>query len=57
MHSPLLRIFGATSLVWPSKATTVFSDTFNTENGGIAGPGSLNYNAFAKWSVSSGLAR
>jgi hypothetical protein len=38
-------------LVGQSHATVIFSDNFNTENGGI---GQLNYNHFANWSVSNG---
>lgn len=34
-----------------SAATVVFEDDFNTEHGGT---GVLNYNAFAKWTVSGG---
>jgi hypothetical protein len=41
-------VFG---LVGQSHATVIFSDNFNTENGGI---GQLNYNAFANWSASNG---
>jgi hypothetical protein len=41
-------VFG---LVGQSHATVIFSDNFNTENGGI---GQLNYNSFANWSVSNG---
>jgi hypothetical protein len=41
----------ALALVEQSKATTIFSDNFNTENGGH---GVLNYNSFAKWSVKNG---
>jgi hypothetical protein len=41
-------VFG---LVGQSHATVIFSDNFNTENGGI---GQLNYNHFANWSVSNG---
>ena len=33
------------------KATIIFSDNFNAENGGV---GVLNYNSFANWSVSGG---
>lgn len=36
----------------PAAADTIlFSDNFNTENGGI---GALNYNAFANWNVTDG---
>jgi hypothetical protein len=41
-------VFG---LVGQSHATIIFSDNFNTENGGI---GQLNYNSFANWSVTNG---
>jgi hypothetical protein len=41
-------VFG---LVGESHATLIFSDNFNTENGGM---GQLNYNFFANWSVSNG---
>ena len=41
-------VFG---LVGQSHATIIFSDNFNTENGGT---GQLNYNSFANWSVSNG---
>jgi hypothetical protein len=41
----------ALAMVGQLKATTIFSDNFNAENGGI---GALNYNAFANWSVSGG---
>jgi hypothetical protein len=41
-------VFG---FVGQSHATLIFSDNFNTENGGI---GQLNYNHFANWSVSNG---
>ena len=41
-------VFG---VVAQSHATIIFSDNFNTENGGI---GQLNYNAFANWSASNG---
>lgn len=41
-------VFG---LVEQSHATVIFSDNFNTENGGI---GRLNYNSFANWSVTNG---
>ena len=34
--------------------TTIFSDDFNTENGGVANSGTLNYNSFANWTVSGG---
>src|SRR5678816_2126767 len=33
------------------KATIIFSDNFNAENGGV---GVFNYNSFANWSVSGG---
>ena len=38
-------------LISPSKGNVVFIDNFNSENGGI---GTLNYNAFANWTVSDG---
>jgi hypothetical protein len=41
----------ALTLVGQSNATTIFSDNFNAENGGV---GVLNYNSFANWSVSNG---
>jgi hypothetical protein len=41
-------VFG---LMGQSHATVIFSDNFNTENGGI---GQLNYKAFANWTVSDG---
>jgi hypothetical protein len=41
----------ALTLVGQSNATTIFSDDFNSENGGI---GVFNYNFFANWSVSGG---
>jgi hypothetical protein len=41
-------VFG---LVGRSHATVIFSENFNTQNGGI---GQLNYNSFANWSVSNG---
>ena len=34
--------------------TTIFYDDFNTENGGVANNGTLNYNSFTNWSVSGG---
>jgi PEP-CTERM motif len=45
----------ALMLMWtvPStaQATTLFTDNFNTENGGV---GVLNYSGFSQWSVSGG---
>jgi hypothetical protein len=35
----------------PAFAVVIFDDNFNAENGGV---GVLNYNSFAKWSVSDG---
>jgi hypothetical protein len=43
-----ILVFG---LAGQSHATVIFSDNFNTENGGI---GQLNYNSFANWSVTNG---
>lgn len=37
-----------------SQATTIFSDNFNGENGGIANPSTLNYTNFANWTVGNG---
>jgi hypothetical protein len=53
MKRLLLTLCGvlALAMVGQLKATTIFSDNFNAENGGI---GALNYNAFANWSVSGG---
>ena len=53
MKRLLLTLCGvlALAIVGQLKATTIFSDNFNAENGGI---GALNYNAFANWSVSGG---
>jgi hypothetical protein len=38
-------------LVVETQAVTIFSDNFNSENGGA---GTLNYNSFANWKVTSG---
>jgi hypothetical protein len=53
MKRLLLTLCGvlALAMVGQLKATTIFSDNFNAEHGGI---GALNYNAFANWSVSGG---
>jgi hypothetical protein len=53
MKRLLLTLCGvlALAMVGQLKATTIFSDNFNAENGGI---GALNYTAFANWSVSGG---
>jgi hypothetical protein len=45
---PLL--FGAAQ----GHAATIFSDNFNTENGGVADASTLNYNTFANWTVNGG---
>jgi hypothetical protein len=53
MKRLLLTLCGvlALAMVGQLKATTIFSDNFNAEHGGI---GAFNYNAFANWSVSGG---
>lgn len=38
-------------LIASAQSAIIFSDNFDTENGGV---GVLNYNSFANWSVSSG---
>jgi hypothetical protein len=53
-RSFLSVIVGAAALlcaVSQSNAGVVFSDSFNTENGGV---GALNYTGFANWNVTSG---
>jgi hypothetical protein len=47
----LALAFGA---VDRAQAATLFSDTFNTENGGIANNGTLSYTGFANWDVTGG---
>jgi hypothetical protein len=37
-----------------SHATTIFSDNFNSEHGGIANASTLNYTTFTNWTVSNG---
>lgn len=39
------------ALVGSAQATIIFSDNFNTENGGV---GALNYNGFTNWIVTDG---
>jgi hypothetical protein len=56
--SPLIQagligsvVLGTLALAGQLQATTIFSDNFNTENGGV---GALNYTGFANWSVTQG---
>jgi hypothetical protein len=53
MKRLVLTLWGvlAFSMMGQLKATTIFSDNFNAENGG---GGVLNYNSFTNWSVSGG---
>jgi len=44
----ILFLLGTTGTL---NAAVIFSDNFDAENGGV---GALNYNSFAKWSVSDG---
>jgi hypothetical protein len=37
-----------------ASAGLLFADNFNSENGGVANNGTLNYNSFSNWSVSDG---
>lgn len=37
-----------------SRAAVIFSDDFNSENGGVANAATLNYTGFANWTVTSG---
>jgi len=37
-----------------ANANVIFSDTFNLEHGGIANSSTLNYNNFAKWTITNG---
>jgi len=47
----IVAVFGLLTLASPASATPIFSDNFNTENGGA---GVLNYNNFANWNVTNG---
>ena len=38
----------------PAQAAVIFSDNFNSENGGIANGSTLNYTGFTNWTVSGG---
>ena len=53
MKRLVLTLWGvlAFAMMGQLKATIIFSDNFNAENGGV---GVLNYNSFANWSVSGG---
>ena len=53
MKRLVLTLWGvlAFSMIGQLKATTIFSDNFNAENGG---GGVLNYNSFADWLVGGG---
>lgn len=37
-----------------ANAAVIFSDNFNSEHGGVANSGTLNYNSFTNWNVSDG---
>lgn len=42
------------ALAGAAEATVVFSDDFNSENGGVANASTLNYTSFDNWTVSNG---
>jgi hypothetical protein len=42
------------ALAGTADATVVFSDDFNSENGGVANASTLNYASFDNWTVSNG---